>query len=363
MRIARAATTAGMAGLLAMTMWTGPTAGAAYPARQAEPAAACPAGTTPNQPGPDSQARPVIEGNAAAMDPVAHKLVMVNDEGPTWTFNVCTNRWRKVARLHYPGLERRLRAVYDSASGRVLAYSEGSFATYNVQKNTWTRFGTAKAAVKRSNGPDYVFYDAGADRVLVYTTGKAAVWSYAPSTKQWRKLTAGLAALQPRHFLDFPVVTFDPTRRQLIAFRLDAMATWTFDLTTVTWVRHPGHTPALSVGWAPSGGEVAFDATADRAVAFGVGKLYLYDPTAGTWTQVRIATGPLLHRPGPTGSLARMSHTLVYDPVNGRTVLLGGVHRHRTQSSDVDKIWPPATDVLAYTVATGTWTTLLRPTR
>ena len=54
------------------------------------------------------------------------------------------------------------------------------------------------------------------------------------------------------------------------------------------------------MGWAPSGGEVAFDATAGRVVAFGDGKLFRYDPTGGTWTQVGIATGPLLHRPGPT---------------------------------------------------------------
>lgn len=37
MRFAAAATAAGLARLLATTMWTGRAAGAAYPARQAEP--------------------------------------------------------------------------------------------------------------------------------------------------------------------------------------------------------------------------------------------------------------------------------------------------------------------------------------
>jgi hypothetical protein len=342
-------------------MWTGAAGGATRPSEQTGPAPTCPAGSTPNQPGSRNEARPVIEGNAAAMDPAAHKLVVVNDEGSTWTFNVCTNRWRTAAPLRYPGVERRLRAVYDAASDRVLAYSDGAFATYDARKNSWTRFGPAKAAVRKSNGPEYVFYDAGSDRVIVYTTAKAAVWSYSPSAKAWQKLDDGLPALRPRNFVDIPVVTFDPVRRQLVALRLNARATWTFGLTSFTWVRHPGPTPALSVGWVPSGGEVAFDVTADRAVAFGDGRLYLYDPSAEAWTRVPVATGPRLHRPGPTGSLARMGHTLVYDPVNARTVLLGGVQRHRTQSGDPDKVWPPATDVLAYTAATNAWTTLVRP--
>lgn len=358
MRIARAATVAGLAGLLTTTMWTGPAAGASHPGPQAEPAATCPAGTTPDQPGPGDQARPVIEGNAAAMDPVAHKLVMVNDEGPTWTFNVCTNRWRKVAPLRFPGPERRLRAVYDSAADRVLVYNEGAFATYNVQKDTWTRFGKAFDAVKKAQGQDYAFYDPAADRVVVFTTQNAAVWSYAPSTRRWHKLDVGPRALRPHHWLDFSVVTLDPARRQLIAFRLDSKATWTFDLASLTWARHLGRTPALSVGWAPSGGEVAFDATADRALAFSDGKMFRYDPTAGTWTRARTRYGPLLHRgvdaeSGPTGSLARMGHTLVYDPLNGRTVLLGGNYRTRS-------MWRSATEVLAYTVTTNTWSTLVR---
>lgn len=37
MRIAAAATAAGLARLLATTMWTGPAAGAVHPAQQAEP--------------------------------------------------------------------------------------------------------------------------------------------------------------------------------------------------------------------------------------------------------------------------------------------------------------------------------------
>lgn len=314
----------------------------------------------PNRPGPDGQARPRLEGGiGVAMDTESGKIVGVDEGRRTWTFNVCTNTWKRRSHLPAtPGSGDPMLMAYSSRRDRVFALAEGAFASYSVEKDRWTPFGRVNRVVARSFA-NSLFYDAGSRSLILFRGSNASVWAYKPATQRWRRIHASLPALEPRHWLDVALVTFDPGRRELIATHLGARATWNFDIASRRWTRHPGRPLNLPVGWAPSGGELAYDANADRALAFSDATLAAYNPGTHRWRYIRVPAGPMLQRPRPEalprGSLARMGHTLVYDPVNKRVVLVGGAFR--------TKAWRPATDVVAYRLATNKWMKLVRSAR
>lgn len=332
---------------------------------QASPAvmkvARCPAAATPNRPGPDAQPRPEFE--TAAMDTESRKIVAVKNDGRTWTFDVCTNTWRRAARLGLPTFMGTLQLVYASGRDRVLAYHDGAFAQYSVERDRWTGFGDVNRRVRRA-GVYALAYDRPSRRVLVLG-GAATVWSYSPAAKTWRRLHEGNKALAPRQWLDYPLMTYDPTRRDLIAFSLGRNATWTFGVETRRWTRHDSRPPELAVGWVASGGELVFDVAADRALAFSDGLLAAFNPDRGRWRRIDVPYGPLYGAPTEpgalgTGALARMHHRMVYDPVNRRVVVMGG--EIRTTAADED-MWQEATDVLSYKHATHRWRKLVRRLR
>lgn len=253
--------------------------------------------------------------------------------------------------------------AYSSRRDRVFALAEGAVASYSVEKDRWTPFGRVNRVVARSVA-NSLFYDADSRSLILLRGDDASVWAYKPTTKRWNRIHPSMPALKPRHWLDYPLATFDPGRRELIATHLGRRATWTFDVAARRWTRHPGRPLDLPVGWAPSGGEVVYDAGADRALAFSDATLAAYNPSTHRWRYVRVPFGPMLQRPPgvdvlPIGSLARMGHTMVYDPVNKRVVLMGGAHR----TDDPDRIWRPATDVVAYKFATDKWMKLVRSAR
>ncbi len=143
---------------------------------------------------------------------------------------------------------------------------------------------------------------------------------------------------------------------------LGRRATWTFSLESRRWTRHASPPPALRVGWIPSGGELVFDGSADRVLAFSYGLLAAFDLDRGRWRRIDVPYGPLFAAPavpgaGPTGALARTGAQMVYDPVNERVVVMGGsIH---TRAAD-ERAWQDATDVLAYRYATNRWRKLVR---
>ena len=104
----------------------------------------CPAGSTPDAPGPVDQARPPQDIlPAMAFDRKAGRLlalVGVDDGAETWTFDVCTNTW---AQMHpdreppegsYSG-----RLVYDVDSDVTITVLSGSVFVYDLSADSWTK--------------------------------------------------------------------------------------------------------------------------------------------------------------------------------------------------------------------------------
>ncbi len=204
--------------------------------------------------------------------------------------------------------------------------------------------------------------------------GCGTLSAYTPASNTWTTITQH-GEIPPTHTQNpwAPPTTllgYDPVADQLILLVLDwnssdpstslGRQTWMFDLPTHTWTHRRAAPPQLPLNWgSASGGELTYDAEAGLTVAFSGGMLATYDNTRDTWTTVEPSDGwPPLSTGDYTTSdpLARFGHTITYDPVNQRILLIGG---QAPTGSDPLNPWPPADDIWAYTPVSNTWTQLL----
>jgi len=195
------------------------------------PAFTCPPGTNPDKPGTVDQARPVIGDGIAAMvfDRHAGRIVLlaqVASGAETWTFDVCTNTWTRTHPDREPALADPTHVIYDIDSDAAIAIDGQSTWVYDLAANTWTRM------------------------------------SVIPVVRQWNVMTW----------------TYDPVSGLVIA--ADASALWSYDVETDTWAW------ISSVPWRAGTGELAYDASVDRIVAYARyarPEMWLFDIRNGTW--------------------------------------------------------------------------------
>lgn len=332
------------------------------PARiRATPVKTCPPGSHPDRPGPTGQARPsfgLADQTAIAMDTRFGRLVAVVDDG-TFTYDVCTNTW---TRLDIEGPPARgLRLVYDASSGVTIAFSPDSpgYWTFETGAGTWTRQSfTDAAATPGQLGGALFAYDSSTGLVLVLDRSDA-LRSFDVDTNTWtlvpQQMAAGLPGL---HGQGYAVLTYDPFEERLLLAALGT-ATWTFDARTWTWAQADASPPDMNMGYFANGGAITYHTAARLTVIFSDGILATYDATADRWDVVAPGPGwPAMPTVDglPYGPLARHDHTLVYDPVNQRLLLVGG---HARIGRTAEDPWQDTTDVWAYDLPTNTWTELV----
>ncbi len=379
-------------GYLGWSQWAGPTV---------TPVMACPAGSTPVQPGPAAQARPSFNtwwGTQAAMDEQSGRLVALATDG-TWTFDVCTNTWTRMRPAREPPAGVRL--VYDAYTDLTIAFPPGDMTpwTYSLPTNTWTplpqvalptsflgfsdlvdnplsgqvllftaetgdlwayqvQTNTLTAVDQGTTVPPDIVYDEG--RMLMKDRSTWQLWIYDTTSNTWKPITLG-TTVQAQ--IRYSRLSYDPVADRLV-LTLTAPAgfpsagqTWVFDSQAHVWTRQHA-VPAGVLAWSTTNGATTFDTTLGRMVAFSDGALSTYDTATDQWTDIR--SGPhwptLKYVDGqPAGQLARHGQAaFVYDPVNQRSLLIGGLAATGTGDSP-----QPANDVWAYTLATNTWTLLL----
>ena len=104
----------------------------------------CPAGSTPDVTGQASQTRPdwspsVNQG--AAFDEARGRIVYVDGDGETWTFDVCTNTWER-SRARVPGFGEYQAGdlVYDVDSDRTIGIDpDGGVNVFDATSDRWTK--------------------------------------------------------------------------------------------------------------------------------------------------------------------------------------------------------------------------------
>ncbi|MGB8021787.1 MAG: kelch repeat-containing protein [Candidatus Nanopelagicales bacterium] len=341
-------------------------------------AASCPSGSAPDTPGPADQDRPQLGTTAAAQDRASGKVVVgevraVEDAGlgtlqATWTFDVCTNTWQRMnptmvasSPTAGKGSVAIAQFVHHGTSGLTLGLPVGLTPvwTYSLKEDVWTELPSSRAGAEHS--PHSVF-DPG--RSLLFDwDGQSVLRSYDLSANEW-SAAVGEDEKGPSQspaeasWLSFDaaegvaVLTISPTGPA------KAGRTWTFDSGTRAWTEESAAPKELSVGGI-GGPEVAFDAGQARTVIFTDGVLATYDAAADDWAVVK---------PGPgwpqtstvddksVGPLARTGHTLVYDALNERVLMFGGVAR-MADGDDVTE--QQLDDVWAYDLADNKWTELV----
>jgi hypothetical protein len=247
---------------------------------------------------------------------------------------------------------------------------------YSVESKDWTQWPSAWfPADFQPTELEKAMIDPGTRRVLMLMGSGAtdgpedlSLWAY---DEVWHGLTQVGGEMPTAAANVHPMLTLDLTARQLVLALIDsetAGETWTFDLGTSTWTDQHAQPPVMYI--TDRGEGTAFDPIAQKTVAYGEnGILATYGTGEDHWDVVAPGPGWPPHgtmtydEGGPiqwTGPLARYGQSLIYDPVNQRILMFGGLH----VDSRAD-FWggQESRDVWAYDLPTNTWTELVHSTK
>ncbi len=294
------------------------------------PVATCPPGSTPDEPGPVGQARPLVSGYPQmAFDRRAGRLIALPGIIPeTWTFDVCTNTWTEMRPTREPTGLQHSDLVYDVDSDVTIVESAGKVWAYDLQANTWTEKGPAKGAP--------LFYDPVSGLVVAGSFESTALWSYDVETDTWtpiyhangpRSGGVGWAGSGGA----WRVFAYDASVDRVVVDAFDGHEPWLLDIRTGTWSRSGVEALVFIEGfWSVPA--VAYDETAERTVFVGSVRWAAYDAAADSWEFLGERSGE------------ERSSPMVYDAVNRRLVNIEDGGR-----------------VVAFDLVTRAWTVLLEP--
>jgi hypothetical protein len=322
------------------------------------PAFACPPGSTPDEPGPAGQERPLAgaaSGAPIAFDRAAGRFVLqTSSPRATWTFDVCSNTWTPTQSGSGPDTDFTL--VYDPGTDLTIGVDAGDDPagpvahawTYDLDANTWTRRGPAPDHVAR------LWYDAASMQVVAWAPRSdvepGTIWTYDVASDTWAAVGAleVLGGFGWNHPGD--LLAYDASVDRLVATVTlgERIRTRLFDLDTgrvvdakavAPWAGRCGFMVQLYCYDQPAGQAIAYDERSQRVVVLIGGRVFAYDADADRWDTLSGDLG--------AGAPAREASSMVHDPVNGRLVVFAG---------GLDF---PFDSVLAFDAATRAWTVLL----
>ena len=341
--------------------------------------ATCPPGSDPDTPGPVDQEQPTGFVGPQAFDRHAGRIIVLQyDElgrPGTWTFDVCTNTWRRMNPSREPGRDDPVTLVYDVDSDRTIAFARDRVWSYDLSADHWT--------IETGSPPpmDYItgwgegdttaaVYHPPSGLVIVYD--RDSMWAYDVETDTWTEvpqtpdpsqssgsgLPEGVTAVaydRDRNLLLAVVAVpdgfFDETglrsESQYRSWLADAvLEIWAFDPATGVWRLEPSQVPA-SVLWSRDGwfygpvSRVVFDEANGVTMFMSVGGwVEAYDGRRN-W-RVSRADGSMRDE----SDIRCHGVDPVYDPLHGRIVCQVG-----------------GGGVSSFTTATGEWRWLLEPKR
>jgi hypothetical protein len=217
----------------------------------------------------------------------------------TWAYDPVANAWSNLnpAGEEAPSLGGQIPMVYDSGTGKVIAYDGRTWA-YDAAANAWTdldpdgdeppvRLGSSMV---RDGATGKVILFGGTDMAI----GLNDLWAYDPAANTW-------TGLEPTG--DVPpgrsgaCMVYDPTSAKIILFGgMDPAFvcfndTWTYDSAANTWTKL---TPASDLPRARTGHVMVYDPHSSMVVLFGgmdsefacFNDTWNYDPVANAWTEL-----------------------------------------------------------------------------
>lgn len=331
-------------------------------ARTAPAPATCPPGSDPNRPGPIGQGRPTGSGGllAAAFDNRTGNIMLVDDSGGTWRFDVCSNTWTALEPTGAVIGNIGGGLVYDADSDVTVVLEEDEVFVYDADSSTWTRFDN-----EAMDGEGAVYgsvYDPVSGLIITSRwVGESVIeaWAYDVDSNDWTLLgnlgTQGVDdpwqydLLGHSANLDRLILTPTGVSTQEHTVLVDPR---TGERTLVRT-----ETPAITYGWP----KAQFGRAGDTIFVTGIDwvegvsdnvfhdSICGLDVDSGSWT--RCFTGPIR----TLYEAYNWFDAMVGDPVNDRLVLINGVYggfgSHRT-----DHVW-------AIDLETGELSELLAPSK
>lgn len=323
-------------------------------------------------------------GVIVALEPAA----LPGQQPVTWTFDVCTNEWTRRSPVTGPEGDM-YRFVYHEAADVTLAvpHWEGPMWAYSVDDDAWSRLPLSPG---RPAGITDVAYDPDRAKVMAWSDFDGTLSQYDLGDNSWTRVEPIADPTAPtRREIDgstlwYSLLAYDTVADVLVLSLLGGEvvpgATWLFHPDSWSWTKSEQEPPFLNFGYGEFGGEVAYDSAHGAAVIDALGYLATYtsadgtwslpdptpwtpfltlDPMAVTWT----IKGEPVRRHLTRGPLARSWPTLVYDPVNERIVMIGGVSTIVDPTKPLEAQWTGQilADMWAYDLGTNRWTRLLAP--
>jgi hypothetical protein len=327
--------------------------------RDARPSgiASCPGDTDPDRPGPAGQERPANEyGFPVTFDRASGRLVAVAVH-PTevWTFDVCTNTWHRTAtRLparHVNLPDRVFEIAYDERAHLTVLFGDPVMA-FDVESDTLTTLGPRPVSEML-----HAVYRTATGQLLVRDDLTARLWSYDVAADAWAEV-AQRGDIPPGAGTGAALLAYDRSVDRLVLYTKTGHRSegYELNLRSSTWLRNSEVPPVLDLVMGDLGRhEVAYDEAHARTVLFSSGRVIAYDATAHQWHVVFDSPLGTDEEPSPGDVSHRAGVSLVYDPLNERVISVGGTRR----SADGGTV---ADDVIAFDLATRTWSELLART-
>lgn len=279
----------------------------------------------------------VYHGNSGLMVTFGghHSYSMINS---TYTFNVTTKAWNRVALAPTPPRRDWFAMAYDSRADRVVVFG-GTIGEYIYANDTWTydlRNDTWKNVTPASSPParemGQMVYDERNGLMILYGGhGKSGgygvayndTWAYNVSANSWTELKPA----NPPKGRYLHSTAYDSGSGLMVLFggglNAEYNDTWVYEYATNTWTeKNPATRPAPRKMHS-----MDYDQGLGATLLFGgfvqnqgcQNDLWAYNVTRNDWTLIEPPSGP----PG------LWCQAMAYDARNNLTVLLGGLNDSR----------------------------------
>jgi N-acetylneuraminic acid mutarotase len=249
-----------------------------------------------------------------------------SDLSDTWIFNCTSNTWEKLNSAYHPPIRSDHSMVYDSINKQVILFGGWSPDTwiFDLQSKQWSEITTAiRPVARRSAG---MYFDPVNEKAVLFggylnnDSHAGDMWIFDPVDNTWTEIfPSSKPVARYGHSLVYDSVN---QLGFLFGGRVTALQseTWAFNYSSNSWtLLNPTQKPKARY-WH----DAVFDTNQERMILFGgddegLGRsrndIWMFNPKTNEWTEIFPDIQPI----------PRTNHKMVYDSLNQRIILFGGL--------------------------------------
>ncbi|MHA1947573.1 MAG: Kelch repeat-containing protein [Candidatus Hodarchaeales archaeon] len=267
----------------------------------------------------ESNQQVILFGGSAANDGSS-------DLSDTWIFNCTSNTWVELNTAYNPSPRMGHSMVYDSINQQVILFGGWTAETWicDLQSNLWTRVTTIiHPLARRSAG---MYFDPVNEKVVLFggylnnDSHAGDTWILDPVDYTWTEV---FPSFKPVSRYGHSLV-YDSVNQQGLLFggRVTALQseTWAYNYTSNSWTLIQSTQKPKARYWH----DAVFDTNEENMVIFGGddegpgrsrNDIWMFNPQSNHWAEIFPGSQPI----------PRSNHAMVYDSLNQRIILFGGL--------------------------------------